>query len=322
MDRIEDETIKILDQADGGLGFGLNLAEFIAEIIIGSAAPVGEVVEFVGDLATITSAVLRAGMTEDLKDEMACIGFCIMRNLNTTTMTDEILNEWFRLTLLEYSPLETGFYLRGVASLKDHQWLFQKYSLGLNDCSDDWKVLCECPPELPDSPIHFENLLEGIGSYVRGISLIAGVNPQAFDWGWSIGSWSGGWPSVESISGGRPFSADIVHDPAQPYVTSITLRLSPRSTNLHDAWPWGPPPAGDYQAIPVMRIRGRNWGADTNATAVVVQDGTDWLVTYTSPQTQEFTAKYITFAGKGNQHIQEQMYRGRISIAAYGVLGS
>jgi hypothetical protein len=317
MDRVEDELESILDAAEAGLGFGLDLAEFISEVVTQSVTPIGEIVELVNDLAAVGSTLIRSGLTETLKDELACIGFCIMRNLNTLSLTSEILDAWFERVWDDYSPLSAGFFMRAAASLKGHQWLMDKYSLGINDCDSDWQTLCLCPDPLPDAPIRFDNHIRGLPAYGHGATTLDVPNSQAFDWTYKVTSWSGGWPSIEDHSGGREYRADIIHDTPTSYVTSITLRISPRWSNLNEAWAPGDYASGDHLALPVMTIRPENWGADVTATSTWWMDGDDILVMYQSPTNPNFIAKGIRFGGKTNPHIQAQQYGGRISIAAY-----
>jgi hypothetical protein len=137
----EDDVEQFLDEVEAAAGVITAFLEFILNLV-NPTADLEQATEFFDDATESGLAFIRAQLTEALKEELACEGFCLMYQASTTTFTRSIFDTWIagmsRNALLAENYYARELLIRGVT------WASQRYNLGLNDASNDWTVLCDC----------------------------------------------------------------------------------------------------------------------------------------------------------------------------------
>lgn len=175
VDAIATTSAEELDCVWGG---AINLADYLfgeLEAILDALDSAASVSDAVGDylpatgyaglakvafntfdlIASQGTAAIRATLTQSNKDRIACSFFCyVVNNVGVGGLvTNEVILGW-GATLSDSSQPDgvIRWLIEGVSvspfldpvQLLDRGRLISYYVLGLNDCSDDWLVLCAC----------------------------------------------------------------------------------------------------------------------------------------------------------------------------------
>lgn len=149
---------KALDVLEAAADAADAASTWITDIPGFSYVPPAQAFEGFSTGLTITVAICRLADTPESRDRLACDLFCKIRSGGDPyQLTDEIISSWIdsiadlstEFPPQVYSP-GLGFMVTVLRGLIGRRYIYQRYLLGLNNCEDDWMILCtDCPePEL------------------------------------------------------------------------------------------------------------------------------------------------------------------------------
>lgn len=104
----------------------------------------------------ITTAILRQGFAQEAKEAIACELFCLIRAANNgNTLTLELYEQWLDIVNDHFDDDPQELWSPGVSWIGDigrdiagRHYAFKQFQLGLNNCDDDWMILCtDCPSD-------------------------------------------------------------------------------------------------------------------------------------------------------------------------------
>lgn len=137
----EDDVEQFLDEIEAAGSAISPFLEFILNLI-NPAADLEQVVEFFDDATEAGLAFIRAQLTEALKEDLACRGFCLMYGQAVKELSSEIFDAWVS-TMDRNMLLAENYYARQIL-IRGQRWASQHYNIGLNNPDGDWGVLCGC----------------------------------------------------------------------------------------------------------------------------------------------------------------------------------
>lgn len=143
MDYIDERLDEVLTRVEAGLdiadiGFQLLDLNPVWELL-----PVNEILTMIADLISAGAAAIRAEMTAENREELACDLFCILYSDDRLVMTEDDMNAWRNGSYPIISSVGKWAYMR-VAKALPMRTLMKRYELGTNNPDGDWLVLCEC----------------------------------------------------------------------------------------------------------------------------------------------------------------------------------
>jgi hypothetical protein len=174
---------------------------------------------------TIGTAVLRQGFAQEAKEVIACELFCLIRNAdNGNTLTLELYEQWLDIVSNHDVDDPPQLWSLGISWVADiardiagRHYAFKQFQLGLNNCENDWEILCN-------------DCVESMWCYEFDFTVSDGewIAPAGADRGvWSSGQ---GW---EQSFGNDACGAYISKDFARRTVTKVTMTYSLISGNLN-----------------------------------------------------------------------------------------
>lgn len=125
----------------------------------------------------ITVAVCRLADTPEVRDILACDLFCKIRaGGDPYNLSDAIIENWvdaINSLSLEFPPQTyspgLGFLVAVINLMIGRRYLYQRYALGLNNCDNDWEILCtDCPTDEWTAEIDFTVTQGGWTTYGLG----------------------------------------------------------------------------------------------------------------------------------------------------------
>lgn len=139
---VEDQLEAWLDEFDAGLDILSAVVNLLAVNPALDYAGVDALTQFFEGVTDAGSNAIRAGLTNSLRDELACYGLCVMYNANHYTLTREILDAWEQQDHDILNPAKWA-----ILEAAERLPLARKvtyYNLGMNDNDSDWEILCDC----------------------------------------------------------------------------------------------------------------------------------------------------------------------------------
>jgi len=139
---VEDQLEAWLDEFDAGLDILSAVLNLLAVNPALDYTGVDALTQFFEGVTDAGSNAIRAGLTNALRDELACSGLCVMYNANQYTLTREILDAWEQQDHDLLNPAKWA-----ILEAAERLPLGRKvtyYNLGLNDEDSDWSILCDC----------------------------------------------------------------------------------------------------------------------------------------------------------------------------------
>lgn len=204
--------------------------DFLTTIPGFSTAPSAKILSGMQLGFALTVAVIRQAFIQEVEDIIACQLFCIVRAANNgNTLNDDLLEQWYDAMGAKSSETPLSIWSPGLGFITDvarnivgRRYTYQQFLLGLNDCSDDWMILCvDCPD--PDWCYNFDFTL-GDGGWER---IPRALSNTGFEGG--VYSSSVGWLATQQWDGTTPTSnkttSVAIKLPISPEtkVTNITL---------------------------------------------------------------------------------------------------
>jgi len=138
---LEDDVDRLLDEYDAAVGMITSFIEAVTGIF-GPLLPFDDLAELFQDLQAATTQWVRSQMTEALKEDYACRLFCTLYDANRKSFTKADLTAWRSTLNVTSFGVDWMYWL--ASELRGDTWHTNRFNIGLNDCSNDWAVLCTC----------------------------------------------------------------------------------------------------------------------------------------------------------------------------------
>lgn len=189
MDYIDERLDEVLTRIEAGLdiadiGFQLLDLNPVWELL-----PINEILTMIADLIAAGAAAIRAEMTVENREELACDLFCILYSDDRLVMTEDDMNAWRNGSYPIIDSVGKWAYMRVAKALPVRQ-LMRRYELGTNNPDSDWLVLCGCKEwtwihkwDASDPALEASQILIADGEWIQGL----GIRAEYFapDWPYS-----------------------------------------------------------------------------------------------------------------------------------------
>lgn len=161
VNHMASELSAILDAIDSALAAAEQLEQFLGgtKWIPTRLVPLLDIIQ---TFANVGTALIRAQITQEQQDNLSCDLFCLIRYAGQPyVLTTELFQEWLDLYPLFPNGISLGacfrlgwqalpvgpvggpaIYFTAMSTIQ----AFKYYVLGLNNCSNDWQVLCDACP--------------------------------------------------------------------------------------------------------------------------------------------------------------------------------
>lgn len=137
----EDDVEQFLDEVEAAGSAVSAFLEFVLNLV-NPEADLEQVVEFFDDASEAGLAFIRAQLTEELKEDLACRGFCAMYSTDETVFSQAVFDDWVA-GMDRNALLAENYYARQLL-IRGATWASQRYNIGLNNPDHDWATLCGC----------------------------------------------------------------------------------------------------------------------------------------------------------------------------------